>query len=58
MSEKNIAAGQAKLAEELKKMEYDEILPVEKQLIGWSVGIGTVLLVVLYLVSQMLPGTH
>ncbi len=58
MTEKAIAAGQAKLAEELKKMEYDEILPVEKQLIGWSVGIGTVLLVVLYLVSLMLPGSH
>ncbi len=32
MSDKAIAAGQAKLAEELKKMEYDEIMPVEKQL--------------------------
>ncbi len=58
MSEKKIAAGQAKLAEELNKMEYDEILPVEKKLIGWSIGLGVALLVILYLVSQMLPGTH
>jgi hypothetical protein len=51
MAGKAISADQAKLVDELKKMEYEPLLPVEKQLIGWSVGIGTVLLVVLYFVS-------
>jgi hypothetical protein len=59
MSDKSIAAGQAKLAEELKKMEYEELLPVEKQLIGWSVGLGTALLVILYFVSAFFfPSGH
>lgn len=40
------------LAEELKKMEYEPLLPVEKQLIGWSIGIGVAGLVVLWWVSQ------
>ena len=53
MADKAIA-GQAKLAEELKKMEYEPLLPVEKQLIGWSVGLGTALLVILYFVSALL----
>ena len=34
---------QPKLAEEMKKMEYDEILPIEKKLVAWSIGIGVVL---------------
>ncbi len=51
MSEKGIAAGQARLAEELKKMEYEPLLPVEKQLIGWSIGLGAVLLAILVWVS-------
>jgi hypothetical protein len=52
-------ADQPKLAEELKKMEYEPLLPIEKQLVGWSVGIGTVLLVVLYGVSVMFfPSGH
>jgi hypothetical protein len=48
-----------KLAEELKKMEYEPLLPVEKKLIGWSIGLGTVLLVVLYWVSvTFFPSGH
>ena len=35
-------AEQPKLAEELKKMEWEPLLPVEK-LIGWSIGLGVVL---------------
>jgi hypothetical protein len=62
MAPKSIAAGvagQPKLAEELKKMEYEELLPVEKQLIGWSVGLGTALLVILYFVSAyFFPAGH
>jgi hypothetical protein len=52
-------ADNPKLSEELKKMEYEPLLPVEKQLIGWSVGLGTVLLVVLYWISVMFfPSGH
>ena len=43
--------GQPKLSEELKKMEYEPLLPVEKQLIGWSIGLGFVLLGILVWVS-------
>ena len=40
-----------KLSEEINKMEYEPILPVEKQLIGWSLALGTGLLVFLYWLS-------
>lgn len=42
---------QPKLSEELKKMEYEPLLPVEKQLIGWSIGLGIVLLGILVWIS-------
>jgi hypothetical protein len=35
---------QPKLAEEIKKMEKEPLLPVEKKLIAWSLGLGVVLL--------------
>jgi hypothetical protein len=49
-----------KIGEELKKMEqeYEPLLPVEKKLIAWSLGIGLTLLVVLYFVSKLLPDSH
>lgn len=40
-----------KLMDELKKMEYEPLLPVEKKLIAWSLGLGVVLLVILVWVS-------
>ena len=50
---------QPKVAEELKKMEYEPLLPVEKQLIGWSIGLGAVLLGILVWVSYtFFPGQH
>ena len=51
---------QPKIGEELKKMHaaYEPLLPVEKKLIGWSLGIGLTLLVLLYCVSKFLPATH
>ena len=51
---------QPKIGEELKKMQeaYEPLLPVEKKLIGWSLGIGLTLLVVLYCVSKFLPAAH
>ncbi len=44
-------AEQPKLSEELKKMEWEPLLPVEKKLIGWSIGLGVVLLGALVWVS-------
>ncbi|MFI5293768.1 MAG: hypothetical protein ACHQ0Y_01915 [Thermodesulfovibrionales bacterium] len=40
-----------KLSEELKKMEYEELLPIEKKLIGYSLILGTALLGLLVWVS-------
>jgi hypothetical protein len=36
-----------KLSDELRKMEYEPLLPIEKKLILWSIGLGTVLLAIL-----------
>jgi hypothetical protein len=52
-------AEKPKLSEELKKMEYEPLLPVEKKLIGWSIGLGVGLLVILYWVSiTFFPSGH
>jgi hypothetical protein len=40
-----------KLAEEIKKMEYEPLLPIEKKLIAWSIGLGVALLGLLIWVS-------
>ncbi len=40
------------LAEELKAMEWEPLLPVEKKLIGWSIGLGVALLGILVWVSR------
>ncbi|MCX6884524.1 MAG: hypothetical protein WCR20_10035 [Verrucomicrobiota bacterium] len=49
---------QPKIGEEMEKMrqEYEPLLPIEKKLIAWSLGIGFSLLVILYFVSKWLPG--
>jgi len=44
-------AEQPKLAEEIKKMEYEPLLPIEKKLISWSIIIGVVGLGILVWVS-------
>ncbi|HVN04941.1 MAG TPA: hypothetical protein VMT86_11020 [Bryobacteraceae bacterium] len=41
------AAEQPKLAEELQKMPYEPLLPIEKKLVLWSILLGVFLLVVL-----------
>lgn len=43
-----------KLADELRKMEYEPLLPVEKKLIVWSIVLGVVLLGVLTGLSYLL----
>jgi len=42
-----------KLAEELKKMEYEPLLPIEKKLILWSVGLGLALILLLVWLSRV-----
>ena len=52
-------AEEHKLIDELKKMEYEPLLPVEKKLIVWSIGIGVVALGFLIWVSYtFFPGQH
>jgi hypothetical protein len=52
-------AEEAKLIDELRKMEYEPLLPVEKKLIGWSIGIGIISLGFLVWVSYtFFPGGH
>ena len=46
-----------KIADEIKKMEAEPLLPVEKKLIGWSIAIGIVSLAILVWVSYtFFPG--
>jgi hypothetical protein len=40
-----------RLAEEMEKMEYEPLLPVEKKLILWSIALGVGLLAILTWVS-------
>jgi len=48
-----------KLAEELKKMEYEPLLPVEKKLISYSLIIGAALLGILVWISYtFFPAGH
>lgn len=42
---------ETKLSEELKRMEYEELLPVEKKLITWSIALGVILLFILIWIS-------
>jgi hypothetical protein len=45
------------LREELRDAPVEPLLPIEKKLIGWSLGIGLVLLVVLAAINHFLPPT-
>ncbi len=52
-------AQEAKLVEELQKMEYEPLLPVEKKLITYSIILGLVLLVLFVWISYtFFPGKH
>ena len=46
------AATQPKFSEEIKNMAHEPLLPFERHLIGWSLGVGAVLLGTLVWVSQ------
>jgi hypothetical protein len=46
---------QPDIRDELNRSPVEPLLPVEKKLIGWSFGIGVVLLVVLIVINQLFP---
>ena len=43
---------QPKFVEEMQKMPYEPLLPIEKKLIVWSLSLGVMLFVVLVLISR------
>ena len=43
---------QPRVGEEMQKMAWEPLLPIEKKLIGWSLGIGIVLMIVLVVVAR------
>jgi hypothetical protein len=45
------------LQEELNRAQVEPLLPIEKKLIGWSLGIGIVLLVALAILNHLAPAT-
>jgi len=52
-SEMGAAASAPGVGAEMKKMAAEPLLPIEKKLIAWSLGIGIVLLVVLVAATRM-----
>ena len=44
---------QPRIAEEMQKKPYEPLLPIEKKLIGWSLGLGIALLIVLLAVARL-----
>ena len=51
----NRAAVQSDIRAELNKVEAEPLLPIEKKLIGWSLGIGIASLIILVIVNHFLP---
>jgi hypothetical protein len=43
---------------ELENAASEPLLPIEKKLIGWSLGTGLVLLIVLAVVNHFIPATY
>ena len=50
-------ANEVNIGEELRKAEAEPLLPVEKKLIGWSLGIGVGLLVLLAIINHLYPAS-
>jgi hypothetical protein len=42
-----------KISEEINKIEYEPLLPIEKKLTTWSIITGVALIIVLYLISRL-----
>jgi hypothetical protein len=50
---------EARLIDELQKMEYEPLLPVEKKLIGWSIALGVIgLAFLIWLSHTFFPAGH
>ena len=49
-----MADEESNIGKELRQMPAEPLLPVEKKLIGWSLGVGAVLLVVLIWATEAL----
>jgi hypothetical protein len=43
------------VTDELRNAPTEPLLPIEKKLIGWSLGIGIVLLIVLGVINHLFP---
>ena len=48
---------QSTIQQELNRGQSEPLLPIEKKLIGWSLGIGIVLLVALAFFNHFAPAT-
>ena len=48
---------QPDLRRELERLPVEPLLPIEKKLIAWSLGIGIVLLIVLTILARLAPAT-
>jgi hypothetical protein len=48
---------QPEIRSELDGSAAEPLLPIEKKLIGWSLGIGLVLLAILVLINELFPLT-
>ena len=48
---------QTNIQEELNRAQVEPLLPIEKKLIGWSLGIGVALLVILAIVNHLFPAS-
>ncbi len=46
---------QPNLRQELAKAPYEPLLPIEKKLIGWSLGLGIALLLILIILARLAP---
>jgi hypothetical protein len=47
-----------RLKDEMKRMEHEPLLPIEKKLISYSIGLGIILLFVFIWLSSFFPGGH
>jgi hypothetical protein len=48
---------QPEINRELAEAQPEPLLPIEKKLIGWSLGIGIALLIVLTIIARISPTT-
>jgi len=48
---------QPNVGDELRNAAVEPLLPIEKKLIGWSLGLGVGLLVILAIVNHLFPAS-